>query len=87
MTNFQEVADLITAKAVLTSDEAARYLGITKSYLYKLTMGRKIPHSKPMGKMVYFDRLELEAWLRSNRVATNEELERNEAAYCRKGGR
>lgn len=87
MTNFQEVADLITAKAVLTSDEAARYLGITKSYLYKLTMGRKIPHSKPMGKMVYFDRLELEAWLRSNRVATNEELERNAAAYCRKGGR
>ena len=87
MTNFQEVADLITAKAVLTSDEAARYLGITKSYLYKLTMLRKIPHSKPMGKMVYFDRLELEAWLRSNRVATNDELERKAEAYCRKGGR
>lgn len=84
---MQEVADLITAKAVLTSDEAARYLGITKSYLYKLTMWRKIPHSKPMGKMVYFDRLELEAWLRSNRVATNDELERKAEAYCRKGGR
>ena len=89
MTNFQEVADLITAKAVLTSDEAARYLGISKSYLYKLTMGRKIPHSKPLGKMVYFDRLELEAWLRSNRVATSDELSERAKSYCarnRKGG-
>ena len=42
--DIKEVADLITAntifiqKAVLTSDEAAQYMGISKSYLYKLTM-------------------------------------------------
>ena len=53
---LKQVADLITAntifttKEVLTSDEAARYLGISKSYLYKLTMQQKIPHYKPMGK-------------------------------------
>ena len=74
MTNFQDVADLITAKAVLTSDEAARYLGITKSYLYKLTMRREIPHYKPQGKICYFNRREIETWLQTNRVATDREI-------------
>lgn len=93
---IQEVADLVTAnvinttKAVLTSDEAARYLGVSKSCLYKMTMGRKIPYYKPTGKMCYFNRVELEEWLQSNRVATAQELEAQAKAYCarnRKGGR
>lgn len=85
---LQKVADLITAniistqKAVLTTDEAAKYLGVSKSYLYKLTMARKIPHSKPLGKMCYFDRLELEAWLMSNRQATADELQDRARSYC-----
>lgn len=96
MTNniIKEVADLVTAntifctKEVLTSDEAAKYLGISKSYLYKLTMGQKIPHYKPMGKMCYFNRQELEAWLQSNRVATDTELSQQAQSYCmRKGGK
>lgn len=75
---LEEVADMVTAniifctKKVLTSDEAARYMGISKSYLYKLTMNQKIPHFKPMGKMCYFNRLELEQWLQSNRVETDD---------------
>ena len=74
--DLKQVADLITAniistqKEVLTSDEAARYMGISKSYLYKLTMKQEIPHYKPMGKMVYFNRVELENWLQSNRIET-----------------
>jgi excisionase family DNA binding protein len=91
---LRQVADLITAntifctKEVLTSDEAARYLGISKSYLYKLTMQQKIPHYKPMGKMCYFNREELEHWLQSNRVATDEEISQQAQAYCaKKGGR
>lgn len=89
---LKQVADLITAniinctKEVLTSDEAARYLGISKSYLYKLTMRQLIPHYKPLGKMCYFNRQELEAWLQSNRVATEEEINREAQAYCLKKG-
>ena len=92
---LKQVADLITAntifttKEVLTSDEAARYLGISKSYLYKLTMQQKIPHYKPMGKMCYFNRQELEAWLQTNRVSTSEEIEQKAQTYClqKKGGK
>ena len=69
-------------KDVLTSDEAATYMGVSKSYLYKLTMERKIPHYKPMGKMVYFSRQELEQWLLTNKVATDEELSQQAQEYC-----
>lgn len=90
---LKKVADLITAntifctKEVLTSDEAARYMGISKSYLYKLTMRQQIPHYKPMGKMCYFNRIELEQWLQSNRVSTDTEINQQAQAYCmEKGG-
>lgn len=77
---------IICAKEVLTSDEAARYMGISKSYLYKLTMRGEIPHFKPMGKMCYFNRKELEEWLQNNRVATADEIGQRAAAYCMKKG-
>jgi excisionase family DNA binding protein len=36
-------------KDTLTFDEASVYIGISKSYLYKLTAGCKVPHYKPVG--------------------------------------
>lgn len=87
---LKKVADLITAntifctKEVLTSDEAAKYMGVSKSYLYKLTMRQQIPHFKPMGKMCYFYRQELEQWLQNNRVSTATEIEQKAQAYCMK---
>ena len=89
---LKQVADLITAniifctKEVLTSDEAAKYMGVSKSYLYKLTMRQQIPHYKPMGKMCYFNRLELEQWLQNNRVSTSTEISQQAQAYLKKGG-
>lgn len=73
-------------KRVLNFQEAVKYTGFSASYLYKLTAGRQIPYSKPSGKMVFFDRVELEEWLMSNRVATANEIGDKAAAYCRKGG-
>lgn len=77
---LQEIADLVTAqtifctKEVLTSEETARYMGVKRSYLYKLTMRGEIPHYKPMGKMCYFNRREIEEWLQQNRCATSTEI-------------
>jgi excisionase family DNA binding protein len=72
---------------VLTSEEAAKYMGISKSYLYKLTMRKEVPHYKPMGKVCYFNRLELDGWLQSNRVATDAELsQRAQNFVSKKGG-
>jgi excisionase family DNA binding protein len=54
---------LLGNKEVLTFDEASDYTGISRSYLYKLTASKKIPHSKPNGKMVFFDKKKLVDWL------------------------
>ena len=78
---------LLSTKEVLTSNETAAYLGISLSYLYKLTHRKQIPHYKPMGKMCYFNRLEVEEWIQSNRVATDAEIDQKASAYCmQKGG-
>ncbi|EOS16727.1 hypothetical protein C825_001137 [Parabacteroides sp. ASF519] len=86
---LKQIADLITAntifctKEVLTSEEAAKYCGLSRSYLYKLTMNRQIPHYKgPMGKMCYFNRKELEQWLQSNRVIMESEINQQAQSYC-----
>lgn len=54
-------------KAVFTVAEACEYMGITESHLYKLTSAGKIPHYKPTGKLMYFDRSELDDWLLHNK--------------------
>lgn len=92
MEDFKKITDAISAKVavntkeVLTTDEAASYMGVSKSYLYKLTMEKRIPHYKPMGKMCFFNRKEIEMWLQANRVATDEELSQDAQAYCLKKG-
>jgi excisionase family DNA binding protein len=68
-------------KAVLTFDEASRYSGIKKSYLYKLTSRGELPHYKPNGKMIFIDRIELETWLLRNRIKPVDELEKEAATY------
>ena len=71
-----------TTKEVLTSDECARFLGVSKSCLYKWTMNRQIPHYKsPTGKMCYFNRKEIEEWMQTCKVKTNEELEEKASRY------
>lgn len=59
----------INTKELLTIEGTAQYLGISKSYLYKLTSRGAIPHYKPFGKMVYFNRKELVKWLQRKRIA------------------
>jgi len=69
-------------KNVFTFDEACRFTGLSKSHLYKLTSRQRVPHSKPNGKLVYFDRVELEKWLLNNRISTTDEIEMAAQNYC-----
>lgn len=59
-----------TAKEVLTTAEASAFLGLSESYIYKLTSHKQIPHYKPNGKLVYFNRKELCEWAMRNQVQT-----------------
>lgn len=61
-------------KEIIGVEEAADFLGVKPSYLYKLVMTRKIPYYKPRKKL-YFKRSELEAEISKHRVSTNSELD------------
>ena len=65
--NFIE-SRLFAAKQMLTTEEAAYYIGVSRSLLYKMTHTMQIPHYKPRGKMVYFDKEELDDWMRKGKV-------------------
>ena len=58
-------------KEVLTTAEASAYLGLSESYIYKLTSHEnRYPHYKPNGKLVYFNRKELCEWAMRNQIET-----------------
>lgn len=77
---------VLSNKATLTFDEAAAFTGLTQSYLYKLTSRQEIPHYKPRGKLVYFDRSELESWLRQGKVNSLENIDKKASNHVALGG-
>lgn len=68
-------------KEVLTLKEASEFLGVSKSQLYKLTRTAAIPHYKPNGKYIYFDRAELIEWVKQNPVKTRKQHELDAVRY------
>lgn len=61
-------------KDVLNLEEAAKFMGIARSSLYKMTHEQAIPFYKPNGKMIFFEKTDLLAWVRQNRVASQHEI-------------
>ena len=79
---IEELESLVYAtKNVLSFDEASKYLNLSKGYLYKLTSAQQIPHYKPQGKMIYFEKDALEAWLRQNPVKTQAQIDQEASHY------
>jgi excisionase family DNA binding protein len=72
---------LLSAKNVLVLSDVEFLTGFSKSHIYKLTCAHQIPHYKPNGKQIYFDRGEIESWLKQNRVSTTKEAEQAAIAY------
>ena len=62
-------------KEIVTLKEAAKYLGISKSQLYKLNMARKIPYSCPGGKIIYYRREDLDAYMLGKPRESQSQLE------------
>ncbi len=71
----------IFKKEILTLDEAVEYMGVSKSFLYKLTSKGKISHFKPNGKRVFFKRADLNDWMLTNKSETIDELESQTLNY------
>jgi excisionase family DNA binding protein len=64
----------LAVKTIMSTEEAAEFLNMKTSYLYKLTADKKIRFFCPLGKLNYFQRSDLEAFLlRNESPAINEE--------------
>ncbi len=71
---------------VLNLNQAAEYVSLSKSAVYKKTSERNIPHFKK-GKKLYFKRIELDEWLTENKISTHPEIEKEADEYIRTKGR
>lgn len=63
---------LYTTKDILNMKEVCQYLDISQSLLYKLTCSGEIPHFKPRGKMIFFEKKELIEWIKKGNLLSSE---------------
>ena len=63
---------LYTTKDILNIKEVCQYLDISQSLLYKLTCSGEIPHFKPRGKMIFFEKKELIEWIKKGNLLSSE---------------
>ncbi len=61
--------------SLLTIDEAAEFLNLSKPTLYRLVSERNIPHSKK-GKRLYFSKERLTEWVESGEVRTQAQIKK-----------
>ncbi|NDV46863.1 DNA-binding protein [Paludibacter sp. 221] len=64
---------------IIDIEEVSKLTGYKKATIYKLIHERKIPFHKPAhgGRKVFFKSDEIDKWLQSNRIETNEEFSLN----------
>lgn len=83
----------LAAKQALNMSDAALLTGLSRSHLYKMVCAKKVPYYKsPGGKLTYFDKGELTAWMLQHRVKTSDELAQEAVAHvvigqAKKGGK
>ena len=66
---------LLAAKKVLNVDDVVTLTGMTKAYIYTLTSRREIPFYNPNGRLIFFNRDEIEAWMMRGKVTPDSETE------------
>lgn len=72
---------------MLTIDEAAKYLSISKHTVYKMTAEHQVRFYKPSGKRIYFDVEDLNEWMKSRMVKSNADTNIEATNYVMFGNR
>jgi len=74
--HLKEMEDKIyLCKDYMTTEEACKYLSLSKYTLREVVKRKEIPYYTPPGKGYYFLRSELDEWVMGFRVASSKETE------------
>ena len=77
-----EIENLLLAqKRTLNVKELCRFTGLSESFIYKLTAAKRIPFSRPNGKIIFFDREKIQSFLLSNPIDPTEDIEQEAIDY------
>lgn len=76
--------NIIQQKEMLNVQELADYIGMSPSSIYKLVYNNIIPFYKPNGKILYFDREEINNWLRQNKSQSVSQIQEQALQYSLK---
>jgi len=74
LSNLNSTTEQSSKSNLLNVSKLSEFLGLSRSTIYKLTMGRRIPYFK-RGKFIYFDEEEIIEWIKLRRVKTIDEIE------------
>ena len=61
-------------KEIFTIKDLMAYRGFSDSTIHKLSAKKLIPHNKPTNGALFFDRVEIVAWIREHKVYSDEEV-------------
>ncbi len=61
-------------KEIFTIKDLMAYTGFSDSTIHKLSAKKLIPHNKPTNGALFFDRVEIVAWIREHKVYSDEEV-------------
>lgn len=64
-------------KQIMNLDAFCAYTGFSHSFTYKLTSGNQIPFYRPSGKLIMFEKTEVDEWLTKNRIKPFSEITKN----------
>lgn len=73
---------LLGSKEVLTIEDVSLMTGFSVGNLYRMTSNKTIPFYKPLGGKIFFDKTEIENWLRTNKVETDAVTKAKANTYC-----
>ena len=68
-------------RKLLSTKEAAEYLGFKLSYFRKMMMRRTLPMYKPSGKLCFFDPDDLDNFMYGVRISSQAEIDEEATSY------
>jgi excisionase family DNA binding protein len=73
---LDEILELIKSpKQLMNLEQLSEYTSLSKNFIYKLTSTHQIPFYRPTGKTIYFEKAEVDKWMRRHRVKSMDEIQ------------